>query len=195
MSIQVTWEIVSKLADELLFSSDKSFPEFSSPERVFYCAYKFMLEVNNGGLHQFFFNDTGEHSHETLIALKEVGSNDSAVVLEQAISLFPSASVSIDSPNRRSALESIDINKLRKLDEAFNKIDKSFDSCLISYAQKHLFELVISITMVSALSKADVEFQNKNFKAVIEILEPYEQSLPTAKISKLRIARKKNAVA
>jgi len=195
MSIQVTWEIVSQLADELLFSSDKSFSELSASERVFYCAYIFMLEVNNGGLHQFFFNDTGEHSHETLLALNEIGSNDSSEILKQAISLFPSASVSMNAFERRAALEKIDINKLRKLDEAFYKIDDSFDSCLISYAQKHLIELVLSITMASALSKADVEFRNKNFKAVIDILEPYEQSLPTAKTSKLKIARKKNAVA
>jgi len=193
MSIQVTWEIVSQIADELLFSSDKSFPELSSSERAFYCAYTFMLEVNNGGLYQFFFNDIGEHSHEILLALNEVGSNDSSVILAQAISLFPSASVSVDALERRKALEAIDINKLRKLDEAFYKNNDAFDSCLISYVQKYLFKSVLSITMESALSKADVEFRNKNFKAVIDILEPYEQSLPTAKTTKLKIARKKNA--
>ncbi len=195
MSIRVTWDIVSQLADELMFSSDKSLSDFSSPERVFYCAYKFLLEVNNGGLHQFFFNNTGEHSHETLIALNEIGSNDSSVVLEQAISLFPSGSVSIDTSKRRTALELIDTNKLRKLDEAFYKCNDSFDFCLISYAQKHMLELVVSITMASALSKADVEFRNNNYKVVIDILEPYEHSLPTTNRAKLKIARNKNAVA
>ena len=195
MSIQVTWEMVSHLADELLFSSNKSFSELSASERIFYFAYIFMLEVNNGGLHQFFFNDTGEHSHETLLALNEIDPNDSSVILNQAISLFPSANVSMDTLERREALEKIDINRLRKLDEAFYKTDDSFDSCLISYAQKNLIELVLSITMEAVLSKADVEFRNKNFKAVIDILEPYEQSLPTAKSTKLKIARKKNAVA
>lgn len=195
MSIQVTWELVSQLADELLFSCEKPFSELSDSERTFYCAYTFMLEVNNGGLHQFFFNFTGEHSLETLLALNEIGSSDSAVILKQAISLFPSASVSIDTLERRKALETINITKLRKLDDAFHKIDDSFDTCLISYAQKHLFKLVLSITMKSALTRADVEFRNKNFKAVIDILEPYEQALPTAKKAKLKIARKKNAVA
>lgn len=195
MSIQVTWELVSQLADELIFSSDKSFSEFSDSERAFYCAYTFMLEVNNGGLHQFFFNFTGEHSHETLLALNEIGSNDSAEILKQAISMFPSACVATDTLERRKALEAIDITKLRKLDDVFYEIDDSFDSCLISFAQKHLFKLVLSMTMESALSKADEEFRNKNFKAVIETLEPYEESLPTAKKTKLKIARKKNAVA
>ncbi|MGB2740697.1 MAG: DMP19 family protein [Cognaticolwellia sp.] len=194
MSIQVTWEIVSQIADKLLFSTDKYFSELSASERVIYCAYMFMLEVNNGGLHQFFSNDSGKYSHETLLALSEAGSADSSAILKQAVSLFPSASVSMDKSERREDLEKIDINKLRKLDEAFYKIDDSFDSCLITYAQKHLIELVIPITMESALSKADIEFRNKNFKAVIGILEPYEQSLPTAKKTKLKIARKKNAV-
>jgi hypothetical protein len=195
MSIQVTSEIVSLLADELLFHSDKSISELSVSERDFYCAYIFMLEVNNGGLHQFFLNDTGVYSHETLLALNEVSPSDSPVILKQAISLFPSASVPFDTLERRTALEKIDINKLRKLDEAFYKIDGSFDLCLIAFAQKNLTELVLSITMQSALLKADTEFRNKNFKAVIDILEPYEQSLPAAKITKLKIARKKNAVA
>ncbi len=190
MSMQVDLDTVLEIADHLI--SKKDWAEFTNNERTFYYAYIFMLEVNNGGLHQFIFNDSGKDIHETAEALGVISKNVLLKVLRPAISFFLNNSIPVKTSDRRTALESININELRILDDYFYKYTDTFDTDLISYARQNMQDTVLSITMSSALLNADIEFKNKNYHAVIKLLEPYEEALSASKSVKLKLARKKN---
>ena len=62
------------------------------------------LEANNGGLHQFFFNDAGQFATDALEGLEMVGAAQTADILRRAIGLFPHGCVPTDQLERRSVL-------------------------------------------------------------------------------------------
>lgn len=63
--------------------------------------------MNNGGFSQFFFNSSGDFSHETLDALKVIKAERTAILLEKAIAEFPNAKVPKDTAERRELMEKI----------------------------------------------------------------------------------------
>ena len=56
--------------------------------RVLYAAHFCESEVSNGGLHQFFSNDTGVLAPESLEALRILGLDSTAAILEEAMAFF-----------------------------------------------------------------------------------------------------------
>ncbi len=193
MSIEVDWDIVSELADHLVIRDDKEFSEYTDAEKVFYYSYIFMLEVENGGIHQFLFNYSGDRTKETLDSLHQARFSDSTRMLMKAISLFPSSEVPVNTKDRRNLLDRISIDKLRELDDLFYATSDDFDSALLIFIEKNMRQSVLTVTLSSAITKADSEFRNKNFNSVIDILEPYEECLSPSKLTKLKVARKKSA--
>ena len=51
--------------------------------------WSYPAAINNGGHASFFYNSYGEHAHETVQALNEVGASEYAAILNRAIDLFP----------------------------------------------------------------------------------------------------------
>jgi len=58
-------------------------------------------ETNNGGLHQFFFNDAGKLASDALRGLEMVGAPKTAGILRRAMSVFPDSVVPADQTERR----------------------------------------------------------------------------------------------
>ena len=79
-------------------------------------------EINNGGFNQFFWNSSGNFTHETLKALKIINANIPANIVEKAISHWPKNIV----PNNRSKRQ----NVLAEIEDQANVIweecDKDF---------------------------------------------------------------------
>ena len=73
-------------------------------ELGFFGVYWFVLETNNGGMHQFFFNDSGKLAVHALRHLEEIGATDTASILHRAIALFPDEKVPTDQTERRELL-------------------------------------------------------------------------------------------
>src|SRR5438093_6183345 len=46
-------------------------------------------EVNNGGFHQFFYNNAGDNTMETIQALETIGALRMADIVKRAASMFP----------------------------------------------------------------------------------------------------------
>jgi len=46
-------------------------------------------EVNNGGFHQFFYNNAGDDTAETIKALEAIGAAKMADIVKRAASMFP----------------------------------------------------------------------------------------------------------
>ena len=63
-----------------------------------------MAETNNGGLHQFFFNDSGAYAGDALRSLELVGALKTADILRRAMSIFPESRVPVDILERRDVL-------------------------------------------------------------------------------------------
>jgi hypothetical protein len=62
----------------------------------------------NGGLNQFFFNSSGEYTHETIESLKKIGAIDTSAVLEKAVSFWPNSVVPKNTFTRRELLENVE---------------------------------------------------------------------------------------
>lgn len=60
--------------------------ELTDSQKYFLFIANLEREVNNGGFHQFFFNSSGDHVHETLKGLKAIGAFKTANIVETSIS-------------------------------------------------------------------------------------------------------------
>ena len=98
--------------------------KLTTPEKNFLFVENLLREVNNGGFNQWFFNSSGDHAHETLIALKNIGAIKMADIVEKAISFWPGAKVPKDELARRDILEEISDTA----DPEWNKLDNMFYS-------------------------------------------------------------------
>lgn len=63
------------------------FEGLTIPQQTVYCANLFDVQVCNGGLMQFFGNSSGDHTVETLEALRLLGHPEASRTLERAMSL------------------------------------------------------------------------------------------------------------
>lgn len=65
------------------------FDGLTEQERTIFCSWQFVCEVNNGGIHQFFNNPSGEFARETVGALEMVQMPFAASLLKRALTAFP----------------------------------------------------------------------------------------------------------
>jgi len=80
------------------------YQSFTAGERLYYSVWWFMAETNNGGLHQFFFNDSGACATDALRSLELVGASKTADILRRAMTIFPESRVPTDILERRQLL-------------------------------------------------------------------------------------------
>ena len=76
-------------------------------ERQVFAINWLLVETNIGGLHQFFFNDTGKFTADALAGLNAIGAAETLEVFQNAVQLFPSARVPVDQTERRAALAAL----------------------------------------------------------------------------------------
>ena|SRR5687767_14486977 len=86
--------------------------------------YWFVAETNNGGVHQFLFNDSGEHAQAALRYLEQIGTTRTASILRRAIALFPGGTVPTDRKARRTLL-----NTMNDQGVSFNALTRELYSC------------------------------------------------------------------
>ena len=63
--------------------------------------YWFILETNDGGIHQFFLNDSGRLAPPALRRLEKIGAAKTVSILQRAVELFPDGNVPVDVNARR----------------------------------------------------------------------------------------------
>lgn len=76
--------------------------DLSESERIALYINWFDAEVANGGLDQFYFNDSGNYAIEMLETMKTIGAVNTARLLEKSFSIFPSSSPSRDRVERQA---------------------------------------------------------------------------------------------
>jgi hypothetical protein len=130
-------------------------------QRAFLLTNYLVAEIYNGGIHQYFWNSTGNDAAEALVGLKLLGAKDHAAILRRAMRLFPSDEVLSNRRLRQTVLRKIDPEKTcKKFDEPFydlnNRKRTSLNRLQQAYLKAHPDEFFLPDNTVdeSARSKA-----------------------------------------
>jgi hypothetical protein len=120
------------------------FDSLSAEEKNFYRIYLLEHETYGGGLDVWFHQ--GEHHNEVATALRNIGADKSARIIEDAMKfVFPQGIAPLDEAARRSYIpEYEDANrawfgKLDRFDSAYCQDPDNLDHLLITYARKFNF--------------------------------------------------------
>lgn len=120
---------------------DDNFSNLTEAEKVF--VYVDMLEgqVNNGGFDQFFFNSSGDYTHEILSAFEKIKAHKTADLIEIAIKAFPISPVPKDTEIRREIMQDLDektSNIWDDLDNKFYEYEENIAGLLIDYIKLNI---------------------------------------------------------
>lgn len=97
-------------------------------------------EINNGGFNQFFFNSSGDFTHETINALKTIKAFKTADIVTKSISVWPNQNVPKDRAKRQDILEEIEeqANPIwNECDEEFYKYQDNIVTLLLDYVKSN----------------------------------------------------------
>ena len=100
-------EKVRKIFETLDVTSEERYRELPKRDRYVWDVRWFETEAMNGGLDQFLWNTTGDHTQETLEALKAIGATESHAALLAACKFFPDETPDADTDKRRKQFEAI----------------------------------------------------------------------------------------
>src|SRR5438876_167697 len=73
-------------------------------ERDALCVASFQVELNSGGMHQYFLNSSGDFANETPDVFRRIGADEAARILEEANAFFGPAGPPTDPETRMRAL-------------------------------------------------------------------------------------------
>jgi hypothetical protein len=93
-------------------------------QRMCCCLTDFQVEVNNGGLHQFLSNSSGQFAKETPAIMREIGAFRAAEILEEVNSMLGPNGPMTDRDERLKQLERLtqaDENRIDELDRVYFK--------------------------------------------------------------------------
>lgn len=93
-------------------NENESFQNLSEQEKTFVFIDIFESEINNEGLYGFFYNTSGEFSHEVLQAFITINASETSDILDKALRIFPELPVPKDIILRRQFMEKLKIEDL-----------------------------------------------------------------------------------
>ena len=119
----------------------QGFESLTLSERASFGLTWLFRETNNGGLHQFFFNDAGKLAPDALRGLEMVGAFKTADILRRALGAFPDSRVPVDILERRELLcdvpEELQWDRLGELTTEFFQSSEPVAELLDAYIRKH----------------------------------------------------------
>ena len=117
------------------------FESLTASERSAFALRWFYIEANNGGLHQFFFNDAGKLAADALRGLEFLGAQSTAGILRRAMSVFPGGVVPSDQEQRREFLnDSLTPEQEQSLSDLTTEFFRSSEpvaDLLTAYIEQH----------------------------------------------------------
>jgi hypothetical protein len=138
-----TWLIdLSERSATRFFSTPVA--ELTVPERVFVAVWTLEADVNNGGFDQYYLNSSGDHAGFAPEALRTIGAERTAVIVEEANAPFGPDG---PPPNRDSRLAVLDEvatdaqERWNDLDETFYAYPDDLTELLMAYVQSHKSEI------------------------------------------------------
>lgn len=118
----------------------EGFEGLSEPEKRYFAVCLLEGEVYNGGLHQYFFNSSGNYYKYALLGLQEINALQSLKLLQDAKhAIFGDRPIPQITGKRRESIRQSDSNErfklLNELDEQFGKDPDNLDFKITSYAK------------------------------------------------------------
>lgn len=95
-------------------------------ERIFYLCQTFELEMNSGGINQFYHSPSGNYANETVEALLEIGAQQTALILDKGNNVFKEGIVPEDQEARIEEIENLDYRDVSWL---FDELDCQYNIC------------------------------------------------------------------
>jgi Domain of unknown function (DUF4375) len=130
-----------ELSDSLNARVENGGPEgLSDAERTFVAIWTLEADVNNGGFDQYFFNSAGDHALLTPKALKAIGADQAAAIVEAANAVFGPAGPSRDRDERQRALEALGDDRtplFAPIDQRFFAYPDDIQGLLAAYVEAH----------------------------------------------------------
>jgi hypothetical protein len=106
----VFFELTNQVMDKGI---EEGFDSLSENEKYLFMVLKMLMEVNNGGFHQYFLNTDGVYSKDTLHFLNLIKETNFSNLLNKAINIFE-AEVTEDEKN----------DKFNELDSEFYELNE-----------------------------------------------------------------------
>jgi hypothetical protein len=105
-----SWELLHELYVKYLVFAEygDEFQKLTKSQMALCLTYEFDKEVKNGGIDQYFFNSSGNYTHETVKALQTIGAAQTSALLQECINVWPDKIVPKDWENRRDSIQNID---------------------------------------------------------------------------------------
>ena len=141
-SIEDTSHFSGEIA-EYLFNKSKygeAISNLNPPEFTVYLVEELQAEVMNGGFDQYFFNSSGDHWEDAIIACEKIGAVKTADLLRKAVQAF-GCELPKDREQRQETIDSQARDgydeALALLDSAFYAYDENVDALIFQYCQQH----------------------------------------------------------
>lgn len=123
---------------------DTPFDELTVPERVFVAIWMLEADVNNGGFDQYYLNSAGDHAWFAPEALRAIGAERTAALVEQANAAFGPGGPSPDREVRLRTHEEVAARARAlwdDLDRAFYTYEDDLTTLLRAYVERHASEI------------------------------------------------------
>ena len=96
--------------------------ELSEAEKVFVAIWGLEADVNNGGFSQYYYNSSGDHAMHAPGALRAIGANQMAGIVDKANAQFGAGGPPADRDERQNALDAL----AGKADDAWLELSGQF---------------------------------------------------------------------
>jgi Domain of unknown function (DUF4375) len=116
----------------------------SPPERVFRAVWELEAEINNGGLHQYFWNSSGSLVPDAADALRTIGATTMSEIVEQAVAAVGHDIVWSDDSVRRATLAALTpevVAMLNELTQTLLAYPDNLTTLLYNYFFEHRKEI------------------------------------------------------
>lgn len=100
--------------------------QLSREERTVAAIWLLEADVTNGGFDQYFFNGSGDLAAVAPQALREIGAEDAATIVEEAVSAFGTEGPAVDQTERQQ--------QMVRLDPATKKVWAALDARFVQHA-------------------------------------------------------------
>jgi hypothetical protein len=107
-----------RIFEQLEYRSEEDYRRWPRRDRYLFDLCWFDVEVKNGGIRQALSNPIGDHWPGFLEALRDIGEDFAAEMMEAACALFPVGRPSLDLEERREQMTEPIIDALVELEEA-----------------------------------------------------------------------------
>ncbi len=110
-------------------------------EKTIFCIDGLLREMENGGFAQFFRQEAGAYSDDTLDALERIKAKESAALLRKMLNYFSDGKAPTDEDDRLDALNQIEdehADDISALDDRFYDAGENLVGLTLLYVQKNL---------------------------------------------------------